>query len=109
MEKRKCAVVPVPTPDMFHASRLLGSEPKHFLLYRAIIAIYFLTWFIVQASTVKMPLHFIYLTTWGECLLNLYFLSTLVIVAYCQLYPESGEKVVVNCNSTSRTHLIRSA
>ena len=65
---------------------------------RAFISIYFLVWFIVQTAVVEVPQHFIYLTTWGEVLLNLYFLCTLSICYQyyaCRLKPEQIEKVFV--------------
>ena len=74
--------------------RLLKT-PGSFLAYRSFIAVYFLAWMVAQTSQEKLPRHFIYLTTWGEMLLNIYFLSTLGLTLYYaraqkEIYPKNS-------------------
>lgn len=74
--------------DYFHRSTILKSS-RLFLFYRFWMSSYFIVWFIVQASLEELPKHFIYLTTWGESLLNLYFITSFVMSSYLYWNPES--------------------
>jgi len=73
--------------ECFHHSRII-QKSSHFVVYRAVISTYFLAWLIAQTSQVDLPLHFIYLTTWGEFLLNIYLLSALILAIYYNSNPD---------------------
>lgn len=67
--------------DYFHQSGLLKSS-RLFLFYRGWMSLYFVTWFIAQSAVEELPKHFIYLTTWGELLLNIYFSISFILSMY---------------------------
>jgi len=73
--------------EHFHRSALVKSS-RLFLFYRFSISSYFVTWFIAQASVEDLPKHFIYLTTWGESLLNAYFITAFAMSTYLYMNPE---------------------
>ena len=67
--------------------RLIRS-PRKFLFYRAALSTYFLVWFVTQNTAVELPKHYIYLTTWGETLLNIYFTSAFGLSIYFYMCHE---------------------
>ena len=73
--------------EYFHRSHVLKST-RLFLFYRFWMSSYFVVWFVVQASVEEFPKHFIYLTTWGESLLNLYFITAFIMSSYLYWNPE---------------------
>merc|ERR1711931_441450 len=78
--------------EYFHHSRLI-KKSAHFVLYRAAISMYFLAWLIAQTAKVDLPLHFVYLTTWGEFLLNIYLLSAFILAVYYHTNPDLIYKI----------------
>jgi len=78
--------------EYFHHSRLI-KKSTHFVLYRAAISMYFLAWLIAQTAKVDLPLHFVYLTTWGEFLLNIYLLSAFILAVYYHTNPDLIYKI----------------
>ncbi|CBY23479.1 unnamed protein product [Oikopleura dioica] len=85
------ATIEVQKNEIYHRSRLIRSQRK-FLFYRAALSTYFLVWFITQNTAVELPKHYIYLTTWGETLLNIYFTSAFGLSIYFYMCHEEVEK-----------------
>ncbi|CAG5109653.1 Oidioi.mRNA.OKI2018_I69.chr2.g4168.t1.cds [Oikopleura dioica] len=85
------ATIEVQKNETYHRSRLIRSTRK-FLFYRAALSTYFLIWFITQNTAVELPKHYIYLTTWGETLLNIYFTSAFGLSIYFYIFREEVER-----------------
>jgi len=72
----------------YYTRSSLITSSRLFLLFRSTMSLYFLSWYVAQASIEELPKHFIYLTTWGESLLNIYFLSAFTLSVFLYYNPE---------------------
>jgi hypothetical protein len=85
------------SPRRWYRSSLFPSQ-RIYLVYRGLLALYFVAWFIAQVITKQFegenPKHFQYLTTWMETTLNLHLIASFITCLYGYMYDYEEESGV---------------